>query len=714
MAGFVLATLLGFQTARFANPIDFDFEVGATEFAVESLGKTTGIPMRAVGPASKETVFLHVENRPIREVMDELAKAIVAEWSVSSDGYWTLKRTEKQEAEAYAARFAKDVEQAEQWKKSVLKHLDQPFDSKSLDKIVKEYRQLDYDSEMAQRKDEQLSDPDNARLNNLQNQGPGERLLARCVKDLDVRQIAKAMREGHMVFSTEPNASQLPFPTDIRPALKLAYDEQMTWSDALVRNPARPLPPKEDDYDPTEPPETERDPWDRARMQSWERLLPYRQVPTHAVLKFSDRYCTLSAWSDDGIPILESFEWGFGVDDRLDDEYKFLLSFDEDATKPLEVKPSSEWQALYELTKVDRENPEETEFKTPFSKSEARRILQPYFDDPIHNDPLKIGNQEILSGLVKKERRSVIACLPDSMLQTRIQNRPVSRLLSKDEKDQSNYKDVQTNISDQWVSITPRYRLSDWNQKMDRNEARIFNQEYRSTGNVSLLTYLRASIGRNVENAEIQPQYFLNLQFSKDVAWSIPQRANFRYLLLSLSDEQLLRLRQGQVIRYSQLTSGQFDLVKPLVLGEHVSMYAFNEPTANFAAIDPTMEMPKGVVNSGGIALEKVEDEFCGIHQEKDLGKQDVTLLRLDQRKETYMSRALHCFTGGFIQVPETSFLDFRKQNRLTLKCYTAPDRYVSDDFIEAMPEGGQRYAYSELSPQMIERIKRAKGFAAW
>ncbi len=711
MAGFVLAALLGFQTARFANPIDFDFEVGATEFAVESLGKTTGIPMRVVGPASKETVFLHVENRPIREVMDELAKAIVAEWSLSSDGYWTLQRTAKQESDAYAARFAKDVEQAEQWKKNVLKHLDQPFDSKSLDKMVKEYRQLDYDLEMAQRKDENINKRDAERLGTLQEQGPGKRLFARCIKDLDVRQIAKAMREGHMVFSTDPNASQLPFPTDIRPALKLAYDEQLTWGDMLVRNPARPLPPKEDDYDSTEPPEAERDPWDRARMQSWERLLPYRQVPTHAILKVSDGYWSVTAWSDDGVPILESFEESFATYDRLEDEYKFLLSFDEDATKPLEVKPSSEWQALYELTRIDRKNQEEPEFKTPLSKAEARRILQPYFVDPVHNDPLKIGNQEILLELVKKERRSVIACLPDSMLQTRIQNRPVSRLLSNTQDDLSNYDDIQTTISDQWVSITPSFPLSDWNQKMDRNAARMFGQEYRSTGNVSLATYLKASIGRKVENAEIQPPYFLNLQFSKNVAWSIPQRANFRYLLLSLNDDQLLRLKQGQVIRYSQLTPEQFDLIQPLILGSHVRMYVYNEPTTNFAAIDPTMEMPRGVVNSGGIALEMAEDEFCGVHKEGELGEDDLTLLRLDQRKEFYVSREFRCFAGGFIDIPQTSFLDFRKQNRLTLKCYTAPDRYVSDDFVEAMPEGGKRYPYSELSPKMIERINQAKNF---
>ncbi|MBI5706858.1 MAG: hypothetical protein HZC36_07695 [Armatimonadetes bacterium] len=675
--------------AAVEEAVTFSFEVGRAEMAVAALAKETGLPMKTAGPVGTETVFLKVDGLSVQAVMDSLARTTAAEWSKKDDGTYVLARTQAIIRRETLRETDRRLTLLNSWRAKLVNCLRVPFDERTLLGIVKERAALEDNNEDQNRTEEQQQRTWD-RIQELDRCDPVYRVLARCLQGLDLRPVATLPSQACLVYALHPNAVQKQLPPSAVDALRLLQPEQVAWGKALKTKPLKEGEDADSRFwtDHTIRFFASNGPGSvfGARSDPWARTLPFEGNPTEVLL-------TVSGYSED------SFRFSvqvFGSKDQL------IMSFDCDGASTFDKK-----EALF--------GAKELEFPTPAPSPETRalwarmkgsgesvkgaiKVLQRFLDDPERNEPLWLGNQEMLSTLADFNKRSVIACLPDD-----------TRFDFDEALDLHDYfrsTDLRIAETDKLIELAPRRFASHWAHRASRAAMASCAMSYRTQGRIDLLTYvaLVAPLGDSADRSF--PGLFVQLidpdYRSSYASFELPFQSNFVGLLSTLSSEQLGLLKGGQTIPYASLTPNQKELASRIVFGVRVNVEIEGSARRGLFQESPTEELPNGLLQGAGLSAEFGEDTIAVFHNPLDP--------RFDEFYSTNLknTRGPMMWSGPPPRVPEggmaNATVTLHPQNFITLKCALSPGHFVVGHFAEPRRKATQAPVPINQLPDEVQK----------
>ncbi len=704
ISGLILLSSPSRQDGKLSDTISLDVEVGSIQHAVDELGRVSHVPMKVVGPALKDTIYLHVQGRPVQEVLDHLAIAVEGQWKLSTDGTYILSRNYAKIESEEKSQQTETLAKLEKWRSVIMAGLNQPYDPASLNKLMTEYRVITaHDGD-----EDENRPPENAsvekRREYFEHCNPMARAIARAVAKINLAKILTIDQSGPLTYSVNANSSQLPLPTGGIEAMAKIRNEYNSWIQQLAKHPAPKRKTKDgeesDDYSDwlkPKPDETAKDREQRndaiARQSPWERLQPLTEGPTNAVVTFERSFgqslvCNLSLYGQSGNLLASSVSYMNSTSDTF---------FEQKKKMNINVEPSHEVVALWSYYNQTEEYSESK--PTP----DSIKAMEPYFNDPINHDALRIGNQELLDAIAKSKGKSIVACLPDGSLASYQKEFSTDKFLAEDPQLETRHQE-----SDQWVDIYPASRREHWQRRLDRQSMEAFSKEYRSSGKVDMSTYLPLECGEFGYPSESDLCEFIKEMFQHHEWFQTPYRSSFNHLFLSLTPEQWARIQHGETIPYRELSETQLQLISRIVYGEFDSGYIGGEPPNALAKNDPTFELSNGLLGGGGLGGEIVYDDVLIPHsmpRKPNDEENDRNGINISERKEKYKKLPSMCGVGYFI--PQSSLFEFRTQKRYSLKVHLSASHYYVGDFMEPIPihNGERLYRYDELSSAMIAKI---------
>lgn len=696
----------GFQGKQtLTDKVTLDVKVGSITTAVEELSRASGIPMKVVGPAINDTVFLHIQDRPTQEVMDQLAKAVHAEWTLGKDGTYVLTRSYKEFELTRTEAIQENIIELEQWRADLLKTLDVPFETSNLAQIMTEYRKItenDREESYDPRKEDEAT---KSRRKYLQDLNPMARAMARCIAKIDFKKLAITDGKFELKFASNANMSQTQLPAGYGSAMSNLPSEIKRWAAELAKHPEKKTAKeieeekefKESQGSNENEEEQEQSEEDKQRILDflasegpWDRTKPLPKQPTTTLLTFSRSYgdsitCHLQMFDQAGNPLIS-----YG--DYVVAPRNFWKP---DAPKlNLDVRPSADTLALWTLY---NQTDGYQEVKTP---PESYKTLEPYFNNPLANDPLRIGNQEILTKIGNEKNKSVVACLPDELFQCYASNLSTEVFLNKPDGD------VKAIESENWMTIQPTDFKDHWRHRTNREAMKAFSEEYRQNGKVEMNTFVKTLCGEFGYSSDFTLHQFMK-EVDPKANWNFaPGEPAFHHLFLTLTDSQWARIAKGERIPYRELSEPQLQLISKIVYGDFRFGYVGGDAPNKLAAQDPSYELPDGLLSGGGLGGEIVYDDMVLAHDPKSKVEEERTEYPTNMcvRKERYVRQA-GCGMG--FATPRSYLFEFRKQKRISLHVYLSANHYYVGDFEEALPrvKNGRRYRFDELSPEMAKRV---------
>jgi len=626
--------------------------------------------MSVAEPVASEIVYLHVNKLPLNVVMATLANVTASTWTRKGDGTIRLERPKSRTNQEYKKLADRRRNALNIWRDKLTKCLQIPFEHTSLVKLIKEKRRLEKLSQQNDAKGvERQVDLD--RVQGFTYADPAYRALARTVLGLDLTPVTNLSPQQSIVFTLNPNRAQLPLLPSSVAALKELQREQLIWGKAL-----RTATPRkgQGDQEQFSTDETIKffantgssDGFD-ARTEPWSRTLPYKRTPVRAML-------TIECYS----------EWSYQVHLKLFAANSALvLEFDGgDVTKWPEhtggyrvkgkslpkPKPSKETLALWARMKGHGE-----------TIRPAIATLQRFLDDPQSNDPLWLGNQEILDTLASSQKKSVIACLPDSM--------GVHYSNGLDLKAFLENEDLKVTESPSLLRISPFSFAEHWNDRSNRVKMAACAKSYREQGRIDLLSFVRL-IGASPDAKD----WSLGGSFSQLIdpeyrpgygSYRLPFQSAFTHLLANLSNSQIARLKGGHTIPYSELSTEQRKLVGRIVYGVRVNIdeeLPPNQTTLGYEA-GPTFELPKGVNQGAGLSADFGTGQVAQFHNGTG-GDSDV-YYTYDLKNP----RDVSFWSGPGPRIPsagiEATTFTLHPQNYITIKCALRPGHFIVGPFTE-------------------------------
>jgi hypothetical protein len=693
-----IAVCLGLMLQQ-SGDITFDFPVGPLVGALKELSIQARTPCIASGVIANETVFLHVKKRPFIEVLSEIAKVTTGKWSVAS-GIWTLTRDDQKVRAVRQAKANANLRELEAWRSVLITSLAPPFNP---NRTVREFRahqdQVGYGHDLYYR-DVWLTP--SARLNFYRD--PAFRALARSIANIDLTQVANLEPYEQITFATDPNPSQTRLPVTAKKALSSLQAEQKLWSVALNKNPPKSSGGHEisdDTYvhkygvnDLTWP---------------WKRTEPYLGRPTKIILTFrrpyaSLLYCELHLLTKEGKSVL-----------RLQDTATIKprpevvgsnVGF-ERKLPPFDISTTPESKALWSHFSL----------KEIFSghrskaKQEARSVLRNFAIDPVNQDPLWFGNQELLTMISTNE--NVIACLPD----VAFRNQP-DGMSSEEFLRQGGDEKLSLTRKANWFEVTPLNRAELLKSKIDRAKLGAFVRNHVIAGEPNLIEFGRTfhcPVGFGQESSF----YDFYSIFSDRYRWyNTPSDPFAVELFCSISDRQWTTLMSGKNLRYRDLTARQLHCVEqhafqPRTQGYFGAILRFSEggsPPNSLARFEPTTELSQGILGGTGLGCDIYSDDICISHSPNPDNKEAGEVLAefdLSIAKEKE-----HDESGWIVDrfpqyVSKKATFEMRKRKRYVLKIFLSPGHYFPAEFTEPYSAETKRLTFEEL-PRKAQLVVRS------
>lgn len=186
---------------------DFSPRLSRAPFVIAELSKITGTKLEAGDRIVDEVVFVSVQNRTGKEIMDQLAYALEATWSQDGDKY-VLNRPANWDEVVKERRIAAFKESFDASIKEVA-----PAAETGLDELVAQAKKEREDRNRTERMG-------TAEVTKFSLKTPLGNLLDSIVAELGPDKIARAAVDGRVVFSKNPTKVQLPFPPKILSSLE--------------------------------------------------------------------------------------------------------------------------------------------------------------------------------------------------------------------------------------------------------------------------------------------------------------------------------------------------------------------------------------------------------------------------------------------------------------------------------------------------------------
>lgn len=704
----IISALLLAASLRMAEPISISFEVGRAEKAVAALSAASGVPMKAVGPAANEVVFLKVDNMPLGDIMTSLSHATGASWEKQSDGSYQLNRTSQRIAQEREKEVNLRFKRLSAWRTNLLKCLQIGYDLPNLTKIVQERFKLD-----DRRSQDDVSDADSqkawARIQELIPADPTFRALARCVDGMDLGVLARMDDGDTMTFATDPNPIQHALPASSSRAAESLQAEQLVWGKALK---TKPLSNDEEEGD------GERFFTDRviksleesgdvddifsARAELWDRTLPYKRKPEFVLL-------SVNRWGDRYTMDLK----------LLTREGKLVMDSQSEATSPEETESGSSQEQKEDPNPPKPKASEETRALQDRYRGAGDKVkpaiekLGRFFDDPTDNDPVWIQNQETLVAIAENRKKNVIACLPDEAGATfdAIFGGGVNVEESFDVDQYVEYGDMAKTETDKLIELRPANFLEHWTKQIDRAAIASCVSQYRRQGYIDLLSLVRMERGKQAhfcpEFVElVDPTFRPQCRFFEMPSWPA-----YTALLGDLKPEQIGRLKKGETIPYRELSPYERHLVAQILYGERVNVEEEGDYPNDLSGISPTFELPNGIDDGGGLSAEFKEATVAVLHNGIDGD--------LDEFEEINLSEEPPAFWGGSGASPRLppggaaqAMVTIHQQRVVKLKLALTPGHFLVGRFAEPLGKAKDKpVLFGKLPEDLRKKLKERSQF---
>lgn len=217
--------------------VTFQHPVASTKKVLEALGAKVGLTLKTVPQTADEPVFVDVKDLPVKTVLDELAKAVGAEWEGSGTTMTLVRGTtllKAQEAKVIGFRSEQIRKAIEDYAKDLATRptLTEAEIRTAVDreKAAREAMMRDFRERAAGGGAVPIRAPEPT-------PGPAQRTLARLLKDIDPTWIASLKRGTRTVMATRNTAMQRPMPGSTQAALEKFVTEYNTWVDTTGEMP---------------------------------------------------------------------------------------------------------------------------------------------------------------------------------------------------------------------------------------------------------------------------------------------------------------------------------------------------------------------------------------------------------------------------------------------------------------------------------------------
>lgn len=660
----VLHALVLFGTMQPAASVTLDFEVGRAEKAIAALSKVSGVQMRVLEPVASEILFVKVKDLPLDAVMTSIARSTASSWEKKEDGSYELSRQPSRIAQENEKEVLRRLALLNKWRAKLLKGLELRYEPVALANAMGERHKL-----VTEGRHEDLKPID-----------PIHRALARCLQGMDLKPLAAADPQTCLVYTFRPNAMQRALPSGAGAAIERLQPEQAIWDRSLRLMPLH----EGEDGDGNNRFE------DGYSGDSWRRRA-HHEAPVSAVLElscqFEDTYYVhlkLLAPNGEAVADLENHD---------------VSTFD--------GPPADKWN---ELERVPLEPSKETAAYIARSGSTGARaktlngVLRPFIDDPVNNDPLWLGNQELLSALAERHGKSLIACLPDE-----------AGLYITDEIDAAGYierNELTPTETDNLLELRPRNFARHWLNRSDRRAMAAFALKFREAGSCDVFDYSRLLAGmKGYRGYGIGTSFplLVNPEWLPDYAYfALPYQRAYREILLGLSPEQLARLKKGETIPYRELTPLQRSLSSRAIFGVQRDESEGQAPNI-LAELSTTFELPNGLPAVGGLRVSFGEDDIACLHNGLDGEEDEFYRCNLSERQRNEDSGGID-WNGPPPRLPPggmvNSTVTLHKQKRIDLKFDLTPGHSVFGRFTEPVGKAtGPRMSIGKLSATLRKQL---------
>ncbi len=646
----------------FQSPtISFDFEVGPIASAVRQLSEAAHVPLSIRGAAANETVFLHVDRRPLTEVLAELAKVTRTEWT-NENGTLVLVRPAHLTEETKAEEACQRLSILNKWRREALGKLEVSASEK-------------YATYRAVQTHEGRSAEEAFRLPLI------ETLLTRCIADLDLTRVAQLEKGERVVYSLHPTPAQHPLPQTARDALVRFNATLHAWqreaAQEQTKKPTKPGLPEEKIYRP---------------------YLYMTRNPDLCKSGSADAVC-LALYRDDD---------RFAFDFYLLDKSKRVIGSSSDSIAdhraesaepsriPVICKPATPaarpaTRAFWEAVRT---------YDPPMAPREIDRLLAPYFDDPVHYDLLNLGNQEALQAVGSVTGKSVVACIPDEGV-SNYPNFDLDRYLKLGTRFETT-----TRLNGEWIEYSPASFVDHWGSRCDRQAIARFAREFRTNGVASAPT-VAATLPRVQKDLAF---FWQNLQIinppgrnGHQSAWHLMTLSpGFTTLFQTLSLTQWSDLKRGFRIPYSQLTAEQLQACAKVILAVPTTAFSSPRNVIGLARWEPTEELANGLNDGGGLSGEEGSYDICVAHDPTEPPERDlVEMVNVTPTENLENAASSPC--GIRARCKRFMRFEMRKWHYLFLKCFLKGNHYYLGAFYPPIqPDTGKRLRYEEL-PKRVQ-----------
>lgn len=217
------------------TPITYEAEAVRVDKVLADLSTKAGMTLRGSATTNPMFVMVHVKDAPLEMVLKNLADATESEWVKEENGM-ALSRTpaviQRLEREDFTRKLKRVETGMAKLREAVAKQ--SPFDEQTAENVALRL------SEFSKRQNGDSGEFDQGAyqaVNKIQREMPFGRSAERLALLFDNKTLAGLPDRGRVVFSTQPNRSQRPFPPGLQGELSRLMKEQATFVEALKRHP---------------------------------------------------------------------------------------------------------------------------------------------------------------------------------------------------------------------------------------------------------------------------------------------------------------------------------------------------------------------------------------------------------------------------------------------------------------------------------------------
>lgn len=210
--------------------ISLDVRGRSGQEVAQALSGASGITFEASDQAALDRFVIHVDNKPLREVMDRIAEAELGEWIRLSGDRFRLRRSASRVGRAIREQQAEISKRIELQFSTYRNTFDANFDVAVAERIARSWEHLKALDDGAG----VYTQSSIEKHNNLARTMPVGRAVSRILMSIGPEELAALPLDHPTVYSTIPTALQRPLPLGAAQAIEASGSEQQAWDEVTA------------------------------------------------------------------------------------------------------------------------------------------------------------------------------------------------------------------------------------------------------------------------------------------------------------------------------------------------------------------------------------------------------------------------------------------------------------------------------------------------